>query len=329
MTVHKNLLHRYLSMRVVLCMMLLAFMLVVTGFASTNKNIRIVVDGKTMTVDTAYVDPREVLQSVGIKLNAGDKYEVSTKNLINGSTITVERSIPVRLKIGDKIQEVQTTANNINDMLVSLGYNPYRFDTTNYENQLLRPNVLVKLEPLTFKIAFREKIVPYNKIYRKDYELAKGETRIIQKGKNGVNKETLQVYYKAGQKVNEEVLQQSVIQPVIPEIVAEGAKEPNIGYADTGLIPPYKRVVNVTASAYLPSDGGGGGYTATGVLAKRGVIAVDPDVIPLGSRVYVPGYGIAVAADTGGFSGHVIDVCVDNYAEAMQWGRRNINVYIL
>ena len=79
-----------------------------------------------------------------------------------------------------------------------------------------------------------------------------------------------------------------------------------------------------------------GGSTATGRPAQWGVIAVDPRVIPLGTRVYVESaegkyiYGEAIAADTGGaIKGNIIDICVNSNAEAYRFGRRTVNVYIL
>ncbi len=84
------------------------------------------------------------------------------------------------------------------------------------------------------------------------------------------------------------------------------------------------------ATAYLPADGNGDGLTATGVPAAYGVAAVDPDIIPLGTRIFVPGYGIALAADVGGaIDGHIVDLCYEDYDEAMEFGRREVEVYLL
>ena len=70
--------------------------------------------------------------------------------------------------------------------------------------------------------------------------------------------------------------------------------------------------------------------TATGIPATYGVVAVDPGVIPLGTRLYIPGYGEAVAADTGGaINGYKIDLCMESYEECMNFGRRTITVYVL
>ncbi len=92
----------------------------------------------------------------------------------------------------------------------------------------------------------------------------------------------------------------------------------------------YSAVLTMEASAYLPSDGGGAGITASGMVARYGVVAVDPSVIPLGTRLYIPGYGVAIAADTGGaIRGNMIDLCMEDYGSAMAFGRRNIQVYVL
>jgi 3D (Asp-Asp-Asp) domain-containing protein len=90
----------------------------------------------------------------------------------------------------------------------------------------------------------------------------------------------------------------------------------------------------MVATAYDPGPISCGayadGYTATGHVATRGVCAVDPRVIPLGTELWVEGYGYALACDTGGaIKGNRIDVCFDTYNEALHWGRRTVAVYIL
>ena len=93
---------------------------------------------------------------------------------------------------------------------------------------------------------------------------------------------------------------------------------------------PYAYAIDMEATAYLPSDGGGSGITALGIPATYGIVAVDPYVIPLGSRVYIPGYGEALAADTGGaIYGNRIDLCMESYWEAMDFGRRYVTVFVL
>ncbi|MBU6081810.1 MULTISPECIES: LysM peptidoglycan-binding and 3D domain-containing protein [Allobacillus] len=94
------------------------------------------------------------------------------------------------------------------------------------------------------------------------------------------------------------------------------------------------RTLTVEATAYTADCAGCSGVTATGIdlnnSPNKKVIAVDPNVIPLGSRVYVEGYGEAIAGDTGGaINGNIIDLHVPTKAEAYQWGRRTVEVTIL
>lgn len=90
------------------------------------------------------------------------------------------------------------------------------------------------------------------------------------------------------------------------------------------------RSILMNASAYSAYDDGNGQYTSRGSFLRRGLVAVDPNVIPLGTRLYVSGYGYAIADDVGGaIKGNKIDLAYDSHGEAIQFGRRNVTVYIL
>lgn len=98
---------------------------------------------------------------------------------------------------------------------------------------------------------------------------------------------------------------------------------------DTG-IPNYSRVVRVEATAYSSAQPDLSAYTATGTLCRYGVIATDPYFIPLGTKVYIPGYGYAVAEDTGGaIVGNRIDIAFDTLSECYEFGRQWIDLYII
>lgn len=92
----------------------------------------------------------------------------------------------------------------------------------------------------------------------------------------------------------------------------------------------YKKVLRMQSTAYTPFDGGGTGRTASGNIAGKGHAAVDPNVIPLGSLLFVEGYGYALADDIGGsINGHTVDVGVDTLDQAYRWGNRRVTVYIV
>ena len=122
-----------------------------------------------------------------------------------------------------------------------------------------------------------------------------------------------------------------MLEPV-DKIVEYGTAEPPLTQSDKDF--EYKYVLNCSATAYY--DINNVGTTATGVPTRKGVIAVDPKVIPLGSRVYIEGvdgswsYGYAVAADTGGaVKGNIVDLFFYTKAECYQFGRRNCKVYVI
>lgn len=90
------------------------------------------------------------------------------------------------------------------------------------------------------------------------------------------------------------------------------------------------RSLVMIATAYSAYDAGNGSYTYGGNLLRHGIVAVDPSVIPLGTRLYIDGYGYAVADDIGSaIKGNRIDLAFDSHGEAVQFGRRPVTVYIL
>lgn len=99
---------------------------------------------------------------------------------------------------------------------------------------------------------------------------------------------------------------------------------------ERGVPTEYKKTLTMNATAYSAYDAGNSHYTARGNLLKRGYVSVDPNVIPLGTAVYVEGYGYAVADDTGGdIIGNRIDLAMDSHGEAIDFGRQTVKVYIL
>lgn len=92
----------------------------------------------------------------------------------------------------------------------------------------------------------------------------------------------------------------------------------------------FSRSLLMSASAYTAYDDGNGSTTYRGHTLRRGLVAVDPGVIPLGTRLYIPGYGFAIADDIGGaIKGNRIDLAFESRGDALQFGRQRITVYIL
>ena len=178
----------------------------------------------------------------------------------------------------------------------------------------------------TTKIETRTVEVPVEVQYERVDTLPKGEEKVLQEGAVGLDEVEEEIHYKQGDVIDTKELQRKTITPMQPKVVQVGIREVEVSRS----YDRVREVITMEATAYLPTDGGGDGITATGIRARHGVVAVDPNVIPLGTRVYIPGYGEAIAADTGGdIVGNRIDVVLEDYGSAMQFGRRTVDVYIL
>ncbi len=197
----------------------------------------------------------------------------------------------------------------------------------------------------------KEKTIEFKTVETEDPTLPIGERIVNREGSAGVAKETILKVYRNEEMTLEKVISEEVITPAVDgeilvgtmevqeEIVEEHTTEnPNndnqTSNSDMGF--SYSYYIDVQATAYDASVADGIPYTASGTIARPGVIAVDPSVIPLGTHVYIesldgwPSYGYAVAEDTGSaIVGNIIDLFMDSHQTAIDFGRRSVRVYIL
>ena len=191
---------------------------------------------------------------------------------------------------------------------------------------------------VAYKDVVETEEIPFNTIKRLNASMEAGETKTVREGHNGEIARTVKIKYINGVEAEKTVINETVVSNPVDKIVEYGSTN-TIKPANGGAALSYKYVIQCEATAYdlSPEENGGyGGQTATGVPLDKGVIAVDPKVIPLGSRVYVEAldgswsYGYAVAADTGGaIKGKRVDLCFRTRSECIQFGRRKCRVYVL
>lgn len=154
-------------------------------------------------------------------------------------------------------------------------------------------------------------------------------------GKPGKKLVVWQVHLRNGKEVRRVKMREETLEPPQPRIYEIGVHGHIASRGAVGRGSSFRttKVLTMNASAYTPHRSGGGtgtGRTATGLPAGYGLVAVDPRVIPLGTVLYVEGYGIAIAADTGrAIRGHKIDLCYATRQQALQFGRRQVRVHIL
>lgn len=152
-----------------------------------------------------------------------------------------------------------------------------------------------------------------------------GET-VARKGETGEAQVTWLVTYKDGKPTDKKVLDWHVTKDPKSEIVTISAAQL---LSRSG---QYLRSIKMVATGYAAGHCGGSasGHAALGMHAGKGIVAVDPRLIPLGTHLYVVGYGYCLAADTGGaIKGNRIDLCFDSYNEAKHAGRHLVTVFIL
>ncbi len=288
---------------------------------------------------------KDVLLEQGISLEKGDKTNFAlNENLYDNMTIEVYRAMQVYVTANGETKEVMTTKRVAEDILADAGYELTEDDDIlPKRNRIAKADDTIVLVKNTTKTVTLTEATPYPKTEKPNASLSRGVRKTVQRGKKGQSEITYKISYADGVETGREVIAEKVITPAKAEIVEVGTKKANLDdytIAYNGTVTTsrsgtlsYSRVVTCNATAYDAVSCGkipGQARTATGIIATRGVIAVDPSFIPLGTKVFVEGYGYAIAADTGGaIKGNIIDLFMDSRAEALQWGRRNVTVYIL
>ncbi len=163
-------------------------------------------------------------------------------------------------------------------------------------------------------------------------DMLPGTKRIVRRGRPGISVVTERVTLWNDVVVDRQIISRVAVQRPQPGLVVAA---PPRSLAEAMAVTGIRRLVAVYAMIATAYTAGSAqavptGVTATGLAAHYGVVAVDPRVIRLGSRLFIEGYGTAIAADTGGaIRGNRIDLCMDSLRSAINWGRQPVKVYVL
>lgn len=317
-----------------LCLMSAASL--VSSFAwlkSNTRTVQVTLPDRTMDITTRKETVGELLAELGITIGTADAVNFAMNEpLKEGMTVSVTRGRPVFIRADGKTRAFLSSALTVKEALAEAGVSLGPDDYTNP-----RPDEPVPADRYiaVVRVTFREEVVkediPFTTEYVKDPDLEAGLSTVRRKGQNGVADVTYMVRYEDDMEVSRKEISRTTSKEPVSQLVARGT---STEVSREGTVIRFVRAMEVVATAYCPCElccgKNADGYTYTGLPAKRGVIAVDPRAIPLGSRVYVDGYGFAVAADTGSaIKGSRIDVCFDSHQEALRWGIKKVKVYIL
>lgn len=325
--------------KILIGVIIISIILSVT-LVNMRKTITMKIDGKEETFVTYKRTVKDVLNTQGVVVNPKDKVQPAlNSNVSEGDTISIKRAVSVELIVGDKKIEIETAEDTIEDMLEvekeelkdqGIEYDAGVDEVTPALDSKIEENLQVNLVNVEVKSELAKEAIDFDVIVEEDSSLESGLEETRQEGAAGEKEVVYEVVYKNGVEFSKSVKSSKVVAEPVNKIVAQGTRR--VFASRDGQLLDYKSVLYCESTAYS-----GGGVTATGTVPVRdpngiSTIAVDPRVIPLGSLVYVEGYGKAVAADTGGaIKGNIIDVYVNSEQEAYNsWGRKyNVPVYIL
>ena len=305
----------------------------ITAYQSMSKIITLVDDGRVTHYETEAVTIEELLGQLDISLGEKDNIEPALETEITDNmAITIERWKPtVHYSMNGEMQDKVTDSKTVGEFVTSLGL-------VLSDDVLVEPaqetvisdgmDIAVKTREVKTEVEVRPMSYETKTIESKD--LAYGEKKVSQKGVNGEKTVTLEREYLGGKLVNESVKEVVVNVEPTPEIVVKGTQN-SVKDAYTGENYAYTSVYQMEATAYTSSDSGCNNVTASGMNTFVGMVAVDPNVIPLGTKLYIEGYGIAIAGDTGGaIKGHIVDLYFNTSSQCYQYGRQyGVNVYVL
>ena len=339
----------------IICIVLL---LSQTAFA---KNTYLINDGGRVVIHTTYAtDPAAVLDEAGLELGADDIF--TTQPGLGVSEITVQRKQLITIFYGGNTMEVTSYGETVEALLERLSLLltaeeavSVSLDTQTYDGM----NIIIS-HAMEFEESYVT-TVPFETTYCYDPTVAEGEERVLTAGVNGHVLYTAKVTYLGGKEIDRTVVSKTVLVEPVNAVIAVGTGEdmkqhPN--YLPDNLVRPqfvgkpiigdgyiitpegerltYTHVDTFKATAYNNLDPGCTEYNYIGTLCRVGAIAVDPTIIPYGTRMFIVTkdgkyvYGIATAEDCGSaIKGKRLDLYFETQDECFRFGIRDCKVYFL
>lgn len=310
--------------------------LIVSIYILSHKEVSLKIDGRADRLTTRAGTVEQLLAEADIELSSQDEVKPPLDALLySGSRVTVKHAVPVVLDVNGMRRRIWSTASTVGTFIEEdLGINLNADIRLNPDaNVELAGGQTIELSLLSRWTEKPRSEVAFDTKRQDNNRLAKGLTRIAKSGRPGI-KETVIEHVMAGDREIETIVRsERVVSEPVTRIVSVGTMvtRQRVAAAPSPVASVSRggRSFNMVATAYAAGTGGAGWRTATGTGVYKGIVAVDPRVIPLGTKLYIDGYGPAIAADTGGaIKGNRIDLGFGSGGEAIQFGRRSVVVRI-
>lgn len=314
-------------------------------------NVSVTADGKTATKPFTQGTVADALRACGVTLKGDDKVQPAAGTILTaGMKIAVTRYHTLTLIADGETKTFSLAEGTIADALKAANVTVGEEDIVSIDlDEAFDANTQLTINRVTYVEEEAKEAVPYKSVSIESSDLYEGNTEVKTAGVDG--ERTIKTRSKLidGEVAETEILSDEVTTAPVDEEVLVGTKarpallsKGTAQVGSNGVLTDqngnqvaYSTVYTGGCTAYSAYEGA---LTASGMPAQVGHVAVDPSIIPYGTRLYICSpdgsfvYGYAIAADTGGamLSGHALaDLYFDTIEECWQFGRRTMNVYVL
>ncbi len=342
---------RPLRRGVAFALMLFLTVLGASGIVSA-KAVYVIDDGETRTVvESRSYTPSAVVRQAGIAIDEGDRI-LSEPGEDGAIELRILRPQDVSIHYMGATLHVQTYEETVSDLLARMDIEVTEDDIVSVDlSSYTEDGMTVDVTKITYSFSQEVEAATFPVERVPNAEMTKGKEIVTQEGKDGSALVTYKITCANGEEISREAVSSKIVSAPVAEIVEYGTRSASIASSDrivsddrnddgsgvltfrSGDTLTYSRVFTANATAYTAKPGA---HTASGRVVSVGCIAVDPRVIPMGTKLYVTTpngsivYGMGIAADTGGaIKGNKIDLFFNTYGECVQFGRRNCTVYVL
>jgi len=305
--------------------------------------VTVTANGATRTILTKAGTVGEVLSANGIALREGDALNYATdSSLTPGMQVTVQPAFPVAVASGENAAVFYMREGTVGEALARAGIS---YDSDDGLTALpyadVTPGMYIRHTDVSIQYENVDDVIEYNEEVIKDPDTYIGIDHVRTEGEDGARRIVRRLTYIDGALSSREIVNQIILKEPVDKVTVEGSKiryqtgltgDTRIWKAKPTADQIKKKIVVTDITAYTAT-----GYkTATGRWPRIGYVAVNPNVIPYGTKLYIPGYGYCTAQDTGAFRNeedgmkNQIDLYMETERECVKWGRKhNVTVYIL
>ena len=293
--------------------------------------LTIIEDGISRTVLSSSDSVAEALFAAGVALQSGDKVSPPLESPLSGAmTVRIERALPVELLVDGVVIEARTGAATVADALAELNAPLFGLDyVLPSADAALSAGMTIEIIRVTEELHSETETIPYERRIQADAQMELDQRALIQPGRDGRREIRYHVRYENGAEISRVHAETIELEAPIAEILAYGTGIVTRSVQTAQGPLEYWRVLCMLATSYKPESQGGSTATAIGETLRKGIVASDPDLIRYRTRVYVPGYGVGLMADTAGYrsSPYWIDLGYSDQ-DWITW-RSYVKVYLL